>query len=155
MYPSQLHRLYSAEETLAVAETAGFAVQDRSREFLPHLQSPSDCHRRTEGVVAFRAQKIDDVENLEPPSSERSSEAPGWMADPSRPVELPGDLQSMISAHRVAAEVLSSIDGQSSMDQIVDRVSHGLQLSREVTDAVVRRFLIRFVSNHAGSPMVR
>jgi hypothetical protein len=155
MYPSQLHRLYSAEETIAIAEKAGFAVQEPSREFLPHLQSPSDCHRRIEGVVAFRAQKIDDVENLEAPSSEGSAEAPPWMTDPSRPVQLSDELESVISAHRVAAEVLSSVDGRSSMDQIVDRISAGLRLPREMAETVVRRFLIKFVSDHAGNPMVR
>ncbi len=154
MYKSQFPRLYSAEETIAMAERAGFAVEACSREFLPHLQSPADCHRRSEGVVAFRALKVDDAANVAPPSADMPYEAPGWLIDPSRPVQVSGDLQGMIAAHLVAAEVLGLIDGQSGIDQIVDRISTDFLLSRDVSETIVKRFLITFATNYVGNPML-
>jgi hypothetical protein len=154
MYKSHLPRLYSAEETVAIAEKAGFVVQASTREFVPYLQSPADCHRRIEGVVAFRAKKVDDADSLAPPSSETAPERPVWMSDPSRPVELGGDLQSMISAHIIAAKVLSSIDGNSGIDRIVDRIAEDLDLPRPVIETAVKRYLFAFVAGYTGNPML-
>jgi hypothetical protein len=155
MYKSQLPRLYSAEETIAIAEKAGFVVKARSRNFVPYLQSPSDCHRRVEGVVAFRAEKVADVEDLEAPSSDGPpDDVPSWIVDPSRPVQLSGDLRPMIAAHVVAAQVLISIDGQSGIDEIVRRVADSMHMSPELADTFVKRYFKTLVDNYAANPML-
>jgi len=58
------------------------------------------------------------------------------------------------AAHLVAAEVLSSIDGRSGIDQIVDGISTRLALSRHVTKTAVMRYLPNFVSQYVGNPML-
>jgi len=128
---------HSEEEIPELLAANGFEVVATERRAVPYLQSPASAHGRIERALAFRARK---TAAAEPPNP--AELLPAWLLDAARPVP---DLDELVvaSAHRLLqAQIFGAVDGQRSIDDIVQLVTKRYGLQRSEAEGTVRRTLL-------------
>lgn len=128
---------YSQEEVLELLKGNGFEIVATERASVPYLQSPSSAHGRVERVFSFAARKV-----AASPSPKPNGYAPAWLREAGRPVP---DLDEFVvaSAHfLLKAQVLASIDGKRTIDEITMLVAQRYGLQRSEARGAVERILL-------------
>jgi uncharacterized protein YbaR (Trm112 family) len=126
---------YSQEEVLEIAERSGFEIVKHFCRKIPYLQSPISNHGRVEGVFCLSAKKVRNLEQKTAPFKT----IPSWISDSYLAIpELP-EYQSLRSIYNVHLEVLTHIDGQTSIVEIAKIFSAKYHLSfEEAHDSIVK-----------------
>lgn len=110
-------RLSREELEPALAE-AGFRVESMRERTLPYMRSPASRHSRLEEVVVFAADKAKRA-----PREAATTGLPPWLATHSLPVARSASLITATDASRIQGVLLALIDGQRSIDDLVQIVS--------------------------------
>ena len=126
---------YTEEEVLEALGEAEFTVCDSRREQVSYLHSPHGTQRRDEEIFLFRAEKQGAVE-----APGDFSFYPEWMRDPSLSVPRLPHWQRMQHERIFDAEILSLIDGQTSIQDIVKRLARKYSLASDRCATAVNRF---------------
>ncbi len=122
----------SAEELLEIVASAGFSVEDRSDQDLAYMHSPASRHSRIERVFTFAADKV-----RRGPRAATEPSPTAWLEDQDLPVPQHDGLALAAEASRIRTIVLSLVDGQRSMAELVRIVvEQGLLPPAEATSAV-------------------
>jgi len=128
---------YSEEEVLGLVEENGFEILSMERQTIQYLQSPLSAQGRTENVLSFCARKYDDAG-----IPQTCSYLPGWITDTSQPVPTSADLIASSSSHLLSAQVLATIDGKRTINQISRAVASQYGLGTPETIHAVKRILV-------------
>lgn len=134
---AQRAQQFSLEETLQLAEEAGFDPPRTREEPLPYMRSPASRHARVESTVAWSACKRAEV------PAPAAHEPPVWLADVTQPVPLPAELRSHALATRIHAFLMSLVDGQRSVADIARVLVEQKLMRPEDATPAVRAFLAR------------
>ncbi|HEY8509804.1 MAG TPA: hypothetical protein VIL32_15685 [Steroidobacteraceae bacterium] len=126
------------EETLDVAEQAGFARPQAREETIPYMQSPASRHARMETVVAWCARKERSVPEPAPYSA-----LPEWLLFTDRPVPRLEDFQVQAVSTRIYAFLMALIDGQRSVQDMARMLVEQRLMMPQDAEPAVRRFLTR------------
>ena len=128
---------YSEEEVLGMVEENGFELLSVERQPVPYLQSPHSAHGRMENVLSFCARKYDEATI---PQSYHY--LPDWIVDTAQPVPNSADIVVSSSSHLLSAQVLATIDGKRSINQISRAVASQYGLGTPETIQAVKRVLV-------------
>lgn len=135
-------RRYSPEEILEIAEKSGFEVQKNIKRKIPYLQSPSSAHGRVEQTFSFLARKVREVE--QPP---RFVYLPDWLLKPQQAIPLSPVFTQFAAVHGLYAQVVSAIDGKTSLETIAKNLGPQYGLSPEEATYSFGRFLTKIYEN--------
>ena len=128
---------FSEEEILELLEENGFEILLAERQAVPYLQSPHSAHGRTEKIFSFSARKVRDIE-----VPTRQSYLPRWILDTSMPVPPSTDFPSISYNHLLTAQVLATINGKRTINQIGRHLARQYGLGKAETIHAVRRILV-------------
>lgn len=117
---------FSPEEIFEVVRGQGFALKASHQDFQPYLQSPSSAQRREENVLAFVAEKTQEVVK---PASFRHY--PEWLENLELAVPRSPQLEQYHFANQVQSQVLALVDGRRSIEQVAMEFGPLHQLERE------------------------
>lgn len=129
---------FSLEETLAVAENAGFARPQLRERVMPYMASPASRHARTESVLAWYARKERDVT----PVPEYSA-LPEWLIATDRPVPQLEDFKVQQVSTRIYAFLMALIDGRRSVRDMAHMLVEQRLMAPADAEPAVRTFLTR------------
>jgi hypothetical protein len=123
---------YSFEETLEVVQGQGFILADTQKATIPYMQSPNSHHGRLETVLSFAATKQSESQR-----EEVISYLPEWLKKSNLQVPLTPAFQTARLVHTIYTDVLSLINGQSSIQDMAQTFGtrHGMNLS-EATSSI-------------------
>lgn len=131
-------RRYSAEEALAIAESAGFAAPVSHDETIPYMCSPASRHGRRERVFTFAAVKSADVK----PAS-RHKALPDWLVVGNEPVPLLPSFRTQAVSTQIYSFIMSLIDGRRSITDMAKVLEERELMTRREAVPAIRGFLIR------------
>ncbi|MGH8196203.1 MAG: hypothetical protein ACREQ8_17670 [Woeseiaceae bacterium] len=131
-------RRYCVEETLAIAESAGFAAPSVHEANIPYMCSPASRHGRRETVLTFAAGKTDD---LAPPPRRRA--LPDWIVTGKVPVPLTPSFRTQAVSTQIYAYIMSLIDGRRSLEDMAELLEKQKLMTREEAKPAIRNFLTR------------
>src|SRR5690606_18794449 len=100
---------FGLEETLAIAQQAGFAGPELREETIPYMASPASRHARRESVLAWCARKERAVA-----APAAHSALPEWLISTSLPVPQLEDFKVQQVSTRIHAFLMALIDGRRS-----------------------------------------
>jgi hypothetical protein len=129
---------YSPEECVDIVGQTGFDAVRLDDTTMPYLSSPASRHARVEQVVSWRATKRHAV-----PAAPRPELLPGWLAQGNEPVPLLDVFRAQAPATRIRGYVLSLIDGQRSLKEIVGIFDQQKLMTHEEAEATIRSLLAR------------
>lgn len=115
---------YSAEEVEALVVDAGFEVMKTVKKRIPYLQSPHGGYWRDEWTFSFAAKKVKSV-----PAPEEYHALPEWLTDWQHPVPINPALQQLCFTHQVHAQVLSTVNGKLSFNDIAELMQKHYKMS--------------------------
>src|SRR5262249_27238380 len=104
---------FGLEECAAGVEDAGFAAPSLAEHEIPYPCSASTRHGRRERVVAWRADKTEDVSKIP-----RHEALPDWLVRGAEPVPLSESFRVQALSTRIHAFIMSLIDGKRSLKDI-------------------------------------
>jgi hypothetical protein len=112
---------------------AGFEFGLQRDVTLPYMRSPASRHGRLETVALFAADK-----QRRGPREPADDGPPPWLRDTALPVPRTEPLALAADASRIQAVLLSLVDGQRSIDELVRIVAEqGLLPAAQARSAVV------------------
>lgn len=129
---------YSKEELLHLGGRNGFQVGQQEEREVPYLQSPSSCQKRTEWVLGFAAEKVKDVK----PQKDQVFR-PDWIDDTSLPIPPRDQFTTLKLVNKLHFEVLSSVNGQISINDLSQLVSQKYKLPQGEALEAVQSFFIK------------
>jgi hypothetical protein len=129
---------YCLEECAAAIEDAGFAAPSVAEHEIPYLCSPASRHGRRERVVAWRADKIEDVKKIP-----RHEALPDWLVRGAEPVPLSESFRVQALSTRIHAFIMSLIDGKRSLKDIAKVIVEQRLMSEHEAEPAIRSFLIK------------
>lgn len=127
---------YSEEELLELVEQCGFEILAAERQNLPYLQSPHSAYGRVENVLSFSARKLRDID-VPPPRPY----LPEWILDTRLPVPTSTQIGVSSSHHLLKAQVLATVDGKRTINQIARILARQYGLGKRATIQAVTRIL--------------
>lgn len=131
-------RCYSAEETLAIVERAGFAPPATREETIPYMCSPSSRHGRRETVFAFAAGKTAGVK-----APERHKALPDWIVTGKVPVPALASFRSQAMSTQIYSYIMTMIDGKRTIGDMAKILEQQKLMSKEEALPAIRVFLTR------------
>lgn len=131
-------RRYSAEETVAIVEQAGFSAPFVSEETIPYMCSPASRHGRQETVFAFSATKTGDVD-----APARHKALPDWIVTGKEPVPLLQSFRSQALSTQIYSYIMSLIDGKRTIPDMAKTLEQQKLMTKEEAEPAIRTFLIR------------
>jgi len=131
-------RRYSAEETLAIAEGAGFDPPASHDAVIPYMCSPASRHGRCERVFTFAAVKSADVK-----PAPRHKALPDWLVVGNEPVPLLPSFRTQAVSTRIYSFIMSLIDGRRSIADMAKVFEERKLMTRKEAAPAIRGFLIR------------
>ena len=136
---SDLTQVYGPDEIREAIEAAGFSVQKFERVQVPYLQSPYDSVGRHDHVWIFEAKKTKHSER--PP---RFEYWPEWVSNPSLPIPITDQIQSLKIRSSVYSYVVSLVDGKTSQLEIAAKLASQLSTPPEEAGRAVYSFFTNF-----------
>ena len=136
-HPQRVRR-YSAEETLAIVEEAGFATPAAREQSIPYMCSPASRHGRQETVFTFSASKI---KNANAPA--RHKALPDWIVTGKEPVPLLQSFRSQAMSTQIYAFIMSLIDGKRTIGDMAQILEQQKLMTRQEAEPAIRTFLTR------------
>lgn len=133
---SRESRRYLTEEVREILESSGFQISFFELKEIPYLQSPYSGYQRQEKVLVFSAEKVEHQE-----TSPNTSYLPNWLLDTSQAIPLLAEFKAIGADHLIQAEILTSINGKSSIDELVPKLAKRYHLSDEESKRVLCRIL--------------
>jgi hypothetical protein len=137
---------YSEEEVLELLAQNGFEVLASTRRTAPYLQSPSSAHGRSENTFSFSAKKIRGTGK--PP---RYEHLPTWIRETSVPIPESSQFLVASSTHLLQAQVMGSIDGRRSVEDIAGLVANQYGLPLDETMRAVVRILVEAYEDRSSA----
>jgi uncharacterized protein YbaR (Trm112 family) len=131
-------RRYSAEETVAIVEQAGFSAPFVSEETIPYMCSPASRHGRQETVFAFSATKTADVD-----APARHKALPDWIVTGKEAVPLLQSFRSQALSTQIYSYIMSLIDGKRTIPDMAKILEQQKLMTKEEAEPAIRTFLIR------------
>jgi ubiquinone/menaquinone biosynthesis C-methylase UbiE len=131
-------RRYSAEEALAIAESAGFDAPASHDETIPYMCSPASRHGRRERVFTFSAVKSADGKPVP-----RHKALPDWLVVGNEPVPLLPSFRTQAASTRIYSFIMSLIDGRRSITDMAKVLEERQLMTRREALPAIRGFLIR------------
>ena len=131
---------YSLEEICEILGNQGFKIKKQNTKTQAYLYSPHGGHGRRELVFNFSAEKISEVE--EPKEFQRY---PRWLLDTSLPVPQMPIMLDIQMKNKVYFEILSAIDSQRSIDEIVALMGQRYQMETDIAYESLMYFLAEFI----------
>ncbi|MCC5793221.1 MAG: class I SAM-dependent methyltransferase [Chromatiales bacterium] len=132
------------EEMLDLVRQAGFAEPDVRNQEIPYMCSPASRHGRRERVVAWCAEKRQDV-----PAPSRHRALPDWLVTGRDPVPLLPAFEGQVAATRIHLFIMSLIDGRRSLKEMAQLLEAQKLMSRQEAEQSIRSFLIRMFEDAA------
>lgn len=134
----EVSRRYSAEETLAIVEEAGFDSPVAHEATIPYMCSPASRHGRQETVFTFAASKIEDV-----PVPARHKALPDWIVTGKESVPLTQSFKTQATTTRIYGYVMSLIDGKRTIQDMAKIMEEQKLMTRQEAEPTIRTFLTR------------
>lgn len=129
---------FGLEETLAIAQQAGFADMQLREEVIPYMASPASRHARRESVLAWCARKERAVA-----ARAAHSALPEWLISTSLPVPQLEDFKVQQVATRIHAFLMALIDGRRSVQDMARMLVEQRLMAPADAEPAVRTFLTR------------
>ena len=139
-------RCYGLEEVLALVETAGFSPPAPRQDTIPYMCSPASRHGRREEVTTWSAVKRQALGEL--PCHQA---LPDWVIKGEDSVPLLPAFQLEAVTTRIHAFILSLIDGQRSIRDMVELVAERQLMTVAEAEPAIRSFLIRLYETSSES----
>ena len=136
-HPERAHR-YSAEETVAIVEEAGFAPPHTREQSIPYMCSPASRHGRQETVFTFCASKTDEVD-----APARHKALPDWIVTGKKPVPLLQSFRSQAQSTQIYSYIMSLIDGKRTIADMAKMLEQQKLMTRQEAEPALRVFLTR------------
>ena len=131
-------RRYSAEETVAIVEQAGFSSPFISEQTIPYMCSPASRHGRQETVFTFSATKSVEVD-----VPARHKALPDWIVTGKEPVPLLQSFRSQALSTQIYSYIMSLIDGKRTIPDMAKILEQQKLMTKEEAEPAIRTFLIR------------
>ena len=131
-------RRYSAEETVAIVEQAGFTTPFTSEQTIPYMCSPASRHGRQETVFTFSATKTGEVD-----TPARHKALPDWIVTGKEPVPLLQSFRSQALSTQIYSYIMSLIDGKRTIADMAKILEQQKLMTKEEAEPAIRTFLIR------------
>ena len=131
-------RRYSAEETLAIVEQAGFAIAHVRETEIPYMCSPASRHGRRETVFTFSATRAG---NAATPA--RHKALPDWIVTGKTAVPLLQSFRSQALSTQIYSYVMSLIDGKRTISDMAKILEQQQLMTRQEAEPAIRTFLTR------------
>ncbi len=128
----------SLEECAAVIEENGFAAPRVAEQEIPYLCSPASRHGRRERVVAWRADKAEDIKRVP-----RHEALPDWLVRGADPVPLLEPFRVQAVSTRIHAFIMSLIDGRRTLKDIAKVLVDQQLMAEHEAEPAIRSFLIK------------
>ena len=129
---------FSVEECAAVIEENGFAAPRVAEKEIPYLCSPASRHGRRERVVAWRADKTENVKKVP-----RHEALPDWLVRGADPVPLLEPFRVQAVSTRVHAFIMTLIDGRRTLKDIAKVLVEQRLMNEHEAEPAIRSFLIK------------
>lgn len=126
---------YTKDEVEDALSESGMTLVSSDYRRMPYLHSPHSMHKRSEEILVFSATKKENAA-----AGAGFSYYPRWMSDPTRSIPLLSTWQQIHSQRVFDVEILSLIDGQASIQDIIKRLSIKYSLPADRCRNVVNRF---------------
>lgn len=136
-HPVRAHR-YSAEETLAIVQEAGFAPPHTREQSIPYMCSPASRHGRQETVFTFSATKTGDVD-----APARHKALPDWIVTGKAPVPLLKSFRSQALSTQIYSYIMSLIDGKRTIADMAMMLEQQKLMTHQEAEPAIRTFLTR------------
>ena len=134
---------YSLEEVCEILENQGFEIKKQSTEVQTYLDSPHGGSGRRERVFSFSAKKVSEAK--EPKEFQKY---PPWLLNTSLPIPYMPMMIDIQMRNKVYFEILSAIDSQRSIDEIVVIMKESYQMKTELAYEALMYFLAELVENN-------
>jgi hypothetical protein len=131
-------RRYSAEETVSIVESAGFATPGVVQESIPYMCSPASRHARNEQVFTFAASKLREAKK--PP---RHKALPDWIVTGKEAVPLTQSFHKQAISTQIHSYIMSLIDGKRTIEDMAAILEQQKLMTRQEAIPAVRDFLTR------------
>ena len=131
-------RQYSLEETLEFVSGAGFAAPTVEETTLPYMCSPSSRHGRSERVVTFLAQKLDEVE-----APARHKALPDWLVTGKQPVPALPSFRTQALTNQVYTFIMSLVDGKRTIADMAQILEKQQLMTASEAESSLRNFFTR------------
>jgi SAM-dependent methyltransferase/uncharacterized protein YbaR (Trm112 family) len=129
---------FGVDECAAVIEENGFARPSVAEREIPYLCSPASRHGRRERVVAWRADKAEDVKKVP-----RHEALPDWLVRGAEPVPLLEPFRVQAVSTRIHAFIMSLIDGRRTLKDIAKVLVEQRLMNEPEAEPAIRSFLIK------------
>ncbi len=137
---------YTQQEIEEALAQAGMKLEESALQCVPYLHSPHGMQKRNEDILVFKAVKQTGAEA--PPDF---ALYPVWMSDPTRPIPKLPAWEEMHAQKIFDIQILSLIDGQASIADIVRKLSSKYSLPQDRCQNVVNRFFAGFFEKEPAS----
>jgi uncharacterized protein YbaR (Trm112 family) len=134
----EISRRYSAEETIAIVEDAGFDSAVVHEATISYMCSPASRHGRQETVFTFAARKGKDA-----PSPARHKALPDWIVTGKESVPLTQAFKTQATTTRIYGYMMSLIDGKRSIQDMAKIMEEQKLMTRQEAEPAIRTFLTR------------
>jgi len=129
---------YGVDECAAAIEDSGFAAPSVAEHEIPYLCSPASRHGRRERVVAWRADKAEDVKKIP-----RHEALPDWLVRGADPVPVLESFRVQALSTQIHAFIMSLIDGKRSLKDIAKVIVEQRLMGEQEAEPAIRSFLIK------------
>jgi uncharacterized protein YbaR (Trm112 family) len=134
----QPSRRYSAEETVAIVESAGFAAPNVVEESIPYMCSPSSRHARSETVFTFAASKQANVK-----AAARHKALPDWIVTGKEAVPLTHSFRKQAVSTQIHSYIMSLINGKRTIRDMAAILEQQKLMTSAEAEPAIRKFLTR------------
>jgi hypothetical protein len=131
-------RRYSADETVAIVEAAGFSAPVVVEESIPYMCSPASRHARRETVFTFAAAK---QKTAGAPA--RYKALPDWIVTGKEAVPLTQSFRKQAVTTQIYSYVMSLIDGKRTIADMATIMEKQKLMSKSEAESAIRNFLTR------------
>lgn len=128
---------YVIDEVDKIIANSGFDLTHNHREEIPYLQSPDSGQKRFERVYCFSS-----VKSAEAKEPSFFSTLPKWLIQTNEAIPQLSSLAQDMSRHQIGFQVLSAINGQNSVEDIIKLFATTYNISEAQSRDVVLGFLI-------------
>ncbi len=129
---------YSSEEVVELAAEAGFEIEELSQKEIPYLKSLYNAGYRVETVWAWEAIKRSDVE-----AEQNVQLTPDWLLDVNKAIPTSEELWSQHQQSLFLAEVLTEIDGQTSIRELAAHLAKNNDGDEHEFQALLIRYFMQ------------
>jgi N2227-like protein len=128
---------YTKEELKQILDQSGFKIEDWQEKKVDYLNSPLSSQNRTESVILWRAKKIKDMV-----APKDFSHYPDWLLNTKMAIPRESQFDSLAAQSQLELQILLSIDGKRSIEDIQNLMIPHLKVSQSEANALLLTFFI-------------